>query len=40
MFDKVNEFIRDYDRTKYFVLFGLKKHDASRYCICFFLQLC
>ena len=28
MFDKVNEFIRDYDRTKYFVLFGLKKHDA------------
>ena len=28
MFDKVNEFIRDYDGTKYLVLFGPEKHNA------------
>ena len=37
MFDKVNGFIRDYDGTKYLVLFGLKKfnaiYDRNRYLI-------
>ena len=27
-FDKINGFIRVYDRTKYLVLFGLEKYDA------------
>ena len=29
MFDEVNRFIRDYDGTKYLVLFGAKKDDAT-----------
>ena len=28
MFNKVNGFIRDYDETKYLVLYGLEKNDA------------
>ena len=28
MFDKVNEFIRNYHRTKYLVLFDLEKNNA------------
>ena len=28
MFDKVDKFIRHYDRTKYLVLIGLGKYDA------------
>ena len=28
MFDKVNGFIRVYDKTKYLILFGLEKYDA------------
>ena len=28
MFDKVDGFIRDYDGTKYLVLFGLEKYNA------------
>ena len=28
MFDKVDKFIRHYDRTKYLILIGLGKYDA------------
>ena len=28
MFDKVNEFIRNYEGTKYLVLFGLEKYNV------------
>ena len=28
MFDTVDGFIRDYDGTRYLVLFGLEKYDA------------
>ena len=39
MFDKVNEFIRDYDGTKYLVLFGLEKYNAIQDRIIYLIRL-
>ena len=47
MFDKIDGFVRDYDRAKYLVLVGLEKYsafyDGIRYLIVtntFFVYLC
>ena len=39
MFEKVDGLIRDYDGTKYLVLFGLEKYDAIYDRIIYFLRL-
>ena len=37
LFDKVDGFVRDYDGTKYLVLFGLEKYDFIYVMISFIL---
>ena len=39
MFEKVDGLIRDYDGTKYLILFGLEKYDRNYDRIIYFLRL-